>query len=199
MTSLDVSKLPMHVFTKHGLDARAKLLGPMVLGPLMGLFISIVAACGCPHEPGPLATPDEWMQVAADADPFSDRLAQVDCEGGAFGPEDFGGERAFSVDTADCNYITITQPAARSVCAGEQLKVRLWHFELTGPPGEGHIALAVNEGIVWEQSVAIPSDSELLVPRFEVGDIIQGDPLHFHVHNHGANSYSLIEVTVDNE
>lgn len=169
--------------------------------PEIGLLCITVAApaCGCPHDPGPLVDPDAWTLVGANEDPFEDRLSQIDCEAFAYGAEFFGGERAFSVDTGDCNYVTVTQPLLRGVCAGAQVKARLWHFELTGPPGEGHVAMAIDGATVWEERVSIPSDSELLVSRIDAGELAAGTPIHFHVHNHGSNSYSLLEVSVEDE
>lgn len=165
------------------------------------LFIAVCvlsAGCGCPHEPGPLVTSDGWALVEAASDPFGDRLDQVDCNPSAYGAEDLGGEQVFSVDTVDCNYITVVQPAATDVCAGEMLKMRLWHFALSGGD-ESHVAVAIGGMTVWEERIPIPAASKLFVPRFEAPEITAGTPIHFHLHNHGSNSYSFIELSVEDE
>ena len=157
----------------------------------------LAAACGCPSEPGPLVDTESWTLVDAADDPFPDRIAQIECEAMGYGAEDFGGQRAFSVMTDQCNYLTVVQPAQREVCQGDPLVLRLWHFALFGPEGEGHVALAIDGQMVWEERVAIPSDSGLLVPKFDApAPISIGTPIHFHLHNHGANSYSLLEVSL---
>ncbi|MDB4986920.1 MAG: hypothetical protein JWN04_2098 [Myxococcaceae bacterium] len=138
-----------------------------------------------------------WTRLEPVDDPFDDRPQVVDCTWGATMAETLSDERAFGVDTGFCNYLTVTQPTLWRVAAGSSLKVRLWHFELSAPePAEAHTAVLVDGLTVMDEQVAIPGPGALLVrvlraPR----DIPAGAPVHFHLHNHGANSWALVELS----
>ncbi|MEQ8276313.1 MAG: hypothetical protein RKU31_21730 [Deltaproteobacteria bacterium] len=158
--------------------------------------LTVVSACGCPHEPGPLVSYDGWTVVDASDDPFTDRLENVDCPPRTgYGAEFLGGEAVFSVDTQNCNYLTAVQPSALDVCPGEELLLRLWHFALNGS-GESHVAIAVGGSTIWEERIPIPAEAQAFTPRVPAPEISVGTPVHIHVHNHGSNSYSFIEVSV---
>jgi hypothetical protein len=112
-------------------------------------------------------------------------------------PELLGAEPVFSVDTGACTYITARQPALRDVAQGETLVARVWHFALNaGEAAEAHVALRIGDTTVLDQTVPIPSAGGLIAvsetaPRaFEAGT-----PVFFHLHNHGDNSWSLVELS----
>jgi hypothetical protein len=144
-----------------------------------------------------LVLPELWMRLDAGADPFTDRLAMVDCRPDAVVAETLSGERVLGVETAFCNYLTAHQPAQRAVAAGEVLKVRLWHFELSADePAEAHAVLQVDGLSVLDERIPIPSPGGLVVRQLRVERAIaKGAPLYFHLHNHGANSWALVEVS----
>ncbi|HEX6240653.1 MAG TPA: hypothetical protein VFZ61_07165 [Polyangiales bacterium] len=144
-----------------------------------------------------LASPDLWQVLDAAADPFPDRPASVDCGPAGVVAELLSEERVLGVETGFCDYLTATQPALRAVQAGDVLKVRLWHFELAAPePAEAHAVLQVDGLSVLDERIPIPQPGGLIVRQLRVQrDIAQGAPMHFHLHNHGANSWALVEVS----
>ncbi len=97
-----------------------------------------------------------------------------------------------------CNWLTLEQPSLRAIRAGDEVEVRARHSQLTAPvPGTATMGFVIGDEQVLEYSVAIPSDfafpSETwTAPR----DYPAGTPLLFHVDNHGANEYMLIEVNI---
>jgi hypothetical protein len=151
-----------------------------------------------PTEPrGPLVVHDSWEIVSAEEDPFSDRLSDAVCPDDSHMPELLGAEPVFSVDTGGCTYITARQPALRGVAKGETLVARVWHFALdAGESAEAHVALRIGDTTVLDQTVPIPSEggliaaSEVAMNAFEAGT-----PVFFHLHNHGDNSWSLVELS----
>jgi hypothetical protein len=138
-----------------------------------------------------------WTQLAPMDDPFDDRAPDASCARTGVMPETLSEERVFSVDTGLCNYLTVTQPTLSEVAAGETLKVRLWHFELSAPePAEAHAAVVVDGLRILDERVTIPSPGGLLSREMRVPRAIAaGTPVHFHLHNHGINSWSLVEVS----
>ncbi|HTU58672.1 MAG TPA: hypothetical protein VMF89_09565 [Polyangiales bacterium] len=145
----------------------------------------------------PLLLPERWQIVDAGADPFDDRPAVIDCSTAGVVPELLSEERVLGVDTGWCNYLTAFQPTQRAVQPGEVIKVRLWHFELSAPePAEAHAALQIGALRVLDERIAIPQAGGLIVKQVTVEQALPaGSPAHFHLHNHGANSWALVEVS----
>lgn len=149
-------------------------------------------------EASALVDPYAWQRLSADDDPFSDRPDAVECTDAATSAGQLGGELVFDVETGLCNYLTVEQPSQKAVSQGQTLKVRLWHFELTADePAEAHAAVSIDAVPLLDERIAIPQPGELLVrevvaPR----DFEAGVPIHFHLHNHGQNSWALVEVSV---
>jgi hypothetical protein len=141
---------------------------------------------------------DLWRSVASADDPFDDRPEQAKCELSGTMTELLADERVFSVDTGVCNYLTVRQSTLFEIAAGEKINVRLWHFALTAPePAEAHAAVLVDGLHVLDERVAIPGAGGLLTRTLRVERTIpSGAPVHFHLHNHGGNSWSLVEVSV---
>lgn len=145
-----------------------------------------------------LVSSTHWTLTTAEQDPFDDRPPSVQCPAYAATPEVLGAEPAFGVDTGFCSYLTAIQPTRSAVAVGETLKVRLWHFDLSAPePAEAHAALTVDGVVVMDERIAIPAPGGLLVKRVQaLRTIPEGAPVYFHLHNHGANSWALVEVSV---
>jgi hypothetical protein len=145
-----------------------------------------------------LALPERWSLLDATADPFSDRPAVVDCPMAGVTPETLSDERVLGVETGWCNYLTASQPTLRAVAAGEEIKVRLWHFELfASEPAEAHAAVLVDGLAVLDERVPIPGPGGLIVRKVVAARAIPaGATAYFHLHNHGANSWALVEVSV---
>lgn len=145
-----------------------------------------------------LIDPDGWAIVEGEADPFADeRPGDAVCDPSAVTQELFGGEPALEVWTGPCDWVSVAQPLRAGLPAGAAVTLRLWHFELTAPaPGEARLAVAIDGARVWETKIPIPSPSGLVretwtMPRAAA----EGAPVVFHLDNHGANTYALVEIS----
>jgi len=112
-------------------------------------------------------------------------------------PEIVGGRFAFGVETGSCHYFTGVHASLRNVLAGDEIQVLIAHFELTAPsPGEGHAAVLIDGLTVLDERVPIPKPADVIVRRLRVNRAIPaGAPVLFHLHNHGANSWAIVEVS----
>jgi hypothetical protein len=146
--------------------------------------------------PALLISPGAWRAVSADADPFADRPGTVICPADSHGFERVGGGLGYEVDTGACNYLTVAQPILADLQRGDRLTLKLWHYALTAPePASAHVALWLDDAQLWEADIAIPSATALYTPVLEVPhDIPAGTPLLFHLHNHGANHWALVDL-----
>lgn len=144
-----------------------------------------------------LATPDDWVAVTADDDPFDDRPADVQCPPHGSSAED----GRFEVETDVCRYGTFAHPLPVALRPGDTVEATVWHLELWAPErSEGHAALRLGDHLLWERRVPIPGQ-EAIYPIAVTVDfsVAAGTPLYFHVHNHGANSWRLLDVQAHRE
>ncbi len=148
-----------------------------------------------PREPAQLVTADAWVQLEAAADPYADhRPETVECGLGGL----FVEEGELDIDTNLCNYVMIEQPGLAPVRAGDTLTLAMRHFDLTAPePATAHVALLLGETLAWERTLLIPGPAEVIGVDFEAPiDLPEGEPVRFHLHNHGQNTWILTGVTV---
>lgn len=160
----------------------------------------VVSDAPAPREPAALILSDAWTLLGDDADPFvNERPEERICQPEGYHPEDLAGEAVFSIETGLCNYISVAQPLRADIRTGDVVTGRLWHFELNAPEDSEAVArFATLDGeLLWEVVVPIPSDSALLLPQWTATrDLDAGTPIVFHLRNHGANSWSLIDLLV---
>jgi hypothetical protein len=147
---------------------------------------------------------DEWQIVPDADDPYLDERPETvtcDADNGygaeAFQPGDPPDSSLF-VSTVYCDYLTVEQPTLVPIVAGDTVVLRLWQSALLIPQGATvHIAVRVGDEIAWEDTVPIPIDSAMLKEEWQVvTDVPTGTPVQFHLHNHGSNEYSLLELSV---
>lgn len=141
---------------------------------------------------------DAFAPAFGAEDPFAARRpADAVCTPDGYRSEDFGGEPSFELFTGFCDYLSAAQPLPVALPAGATLQIRLWHFELTSTtPAEAFVAVALGGAEVWSTTIAIPSASGLVLEEWVLGEAVPaGAPLVFHVDNHGANSYALLEIS----
>lgn len=148
----------------------------------------------------PVVSAYAWQLVDAAADPFGDmRPSDSECDPAGLAVEDGAGGPEFEIDTGVCNYASVGQPALTAGIAGETLRVRIWHDDLTSLDGEaaGYVGIQIGDTIVYEADVPIPAEAGLLsadlalLSAFEVGtDVV------VHIHNHGENTWSVVELSV---
>ncbi len=174
---------------------------------IFGYFFTMA---GCldpePLQCRPLA-PDEravlvdhglWRLASAEEDPWqSERPADIECDASGRKAEDFGGQLSLGIDTGLCSYTTMVQETLEATCAGDELFVWIWHFGLTGPEGSSaHLGVQVGDELVYTQTLPIPNTSGLVAEGFKLTkDHPSGTEIYFHVRNHGANTYQLLELS----
>ena len=148
-------------------------------------------------EPTPVALLDPFAlrPVEAMDDPLADhRPDDVDCPTAAWGAEGGG----FEVQTGVCAYGAFDQSLPVEVEAGDLVEISVWHDTLdASEPADGHVAVLLDDRILWEASVAIPAPSAAL----DAAVILDFTPspdarLGLHLHNHGYNSWRFVEVVV---
>jgi hypothetical protein len=148
---------------------------------------------------GPLVDHEKWVVLQGSDDPFvSERPENPTCDAAYAKYEMFSNEPSFGVDTQNCDYISVGQPSLLPVVAGDKLQLRIWHFQLTAPEAaEAHIAVTLAGTSLLDKRYPIPSGSFLDRPEVQAAaDADQGSPIVFHVHNHGDNSFSFIEMSI---
>ena len=135
-----------------------------------------------------------WSPLCPDQDPLAEhRPRQDDCPAASWREE----QGALEVETGHCQYFSAAQPLPTPLYEGEALRVVLWHGDLvSADEGQGHVALLLDEQVLWETTVPIPSkaqvyDVELVVARAWPVDTT----LTFHLHNHGFNAWKLLSLS----
>lgn len=137
---------------------------------------------------------DAFTLVESSADPFSDRPADDTCTLG-FGIED----ALFEVDAELCLYGAFSAPSLADIREGDLIEAVIVHDALySEEPGvESHLGVAIGDEVGWETSIPIPADPGFLRPTWAAtADAPAGTPIHFHLHNHGVNTYRLVAITV---
>jgi hypothetical protein len=144
-------------------------------------------------EGGPLVAAEAWRLLLGADDPWEPmRPADMPpCEVRGVKVE----AGTFEVDTALCDWATFGQASAEALAAGDGLEVVFWY----GPSaarGEAVAALAWGDEVVWEAHVALPTAGGFLIERVPVDSPHErGTEVRFHIHNHGANTWTLGAVS----
>ncbi len=160
---------------------------------------SDTADAGGAREWRPVIDHEAWQAVGAADDPFADhRPPEDELECGLAGWLIESG--TLEVDTNQCNYVTLTQPALVDMTPDTPMRLELRYFDLIAPaPATAHVALQVGDAIVWERELTIPGPAMVLQEdELTAGvDAPAGTPVYFHLHNHGQNTYTLDEVEAE--
>ena len=139
---------------------------------------------------------NDWvMQSAAEDSNSGHRPAEVICPDNSWGNED----GALEVETGYCNYLSLSQPAKVAVAKGDSLHLVLWHADLAfETPAQAHVAITVDGHNVWEADVDIPLAAEIYDLRIPIDfDAPAGSKVEYHVHNHGYNTWTLLQLEVE--
>jgi hypothetical protein len=141
----------------------------------------------------PLVFAHAWTETAAADDPLVDHRSEPTiCPHSAWG-EELG---VFEVSTGRCNYLSVEQPLLEPIAVGDPLRIQLWWQGLIAPePAIGHLALLIDGELIWELEVEIPglADARSIVFASPIA-ADRGASVIFHLHNHGANSWTLAEL-----
>ena len=142
----------------------------------------------------PLIDLGAFGMTSASDDPFEDRPSDIACEFG-FGLED----GFFEFESDLCRYGAFSQPALAPIRVGDTVDFLLLHENLVSsePGSQAHVAIAFGEDIVYEARIDIPAEANFLDEQWvSTLDVPAGTPVHFHLHNHGINTYRLAELVV---
>ena len=123
-----------------------------------------------------------------------ERPDPVDCPLATWGPE-WG---RLEIQTGACNYLFLRQPSLAPIDRGDALEVVVFHDALdAAEPAQGHVALLIEDEVVWEQTVDIPAEAEVLQEQIPIDESWpEGAAIGLHLHNHGYNAWTLAELTV---
>ncbi|MEE9383783.1 MAG: hypothetical protein V3V08_10250 [Nannocystaceae bacterium] len=146
-------------------------------------------------EPTSLVDHAAWALVAVEDDPLAGHRPEiVVCGPDGIILHDTG---TFDIYTGECNYYAATQPSRVAIAEGDRVEVGFWHGDLfADDPGFAHVALLLGDTVVWEVAPEIPAASQVALGVWEATfDWPQGAPMTYHVHNHGPNTYVLVDVT----
>ena len=144
----------------------------------------------------PLVAVDAWAEQDAAADSLAaHRPAQVNCPANSWYEED----GALEVETGYCNYLSLAQPSRAAIERGDTLHLVLWHADLAfEEPASAHVAVSIGGKLLWQAEVAIPARANIYDLRIPVDfDAPAGSAVEFHLHNHGYNTWTLLELEVE--
>jgi hypothetical protein len=144
----------------------------------------------------PLVAFDAWTEVSRDEDPFiTDVAAAPACASPGFHAE--ADQAWLELDTGLCNWMTVTANARAAVAEGEMLQVKLSHFDLNAPePTEAQATLTFGVCDAWSKTIVIPSPAAVYADEVASPCPLRaGNPVLFHLHNHGQNTYQLQAVS----
>lgn len=137
-----------------------------------------------------LAKATGWQMQSAAQDPLPDhRPADLHCGLSAYFVE---GEY-LEVDTMACPYVSVQQGSLQKIQKGDAVEVEIFHYDLTAPePAQGHVAVLFGDELQWERYVDIPQAANVIDDCFVASrDLEVGEPIVFHIHNHGQNTWAL--------
>ena len=173
----------------------------------MVYLLTVVGGLACaPSDPGnedrALSSPDLWTITDALIPGVPTPAEDSFCSAEGYKAEQLGSAYVFSVLTVFCNHLSVTQPTLTKIKTGETLRMKLWHSQLTAPvDSTAHVFIGLGDLPLWEETYPIPTLEGSLTTSYwnAPHDIPAGTPLFFHVRNHGANEYSLVEISVVEE
>jgi hypothetical protein len=143
-------------------------------------------------EPVRVAEAAAWMPAVAGSDPRPEhRPPDASCDAG-FALE-YG---TFEVDTGLCTYGVFEQGSMHDLPAGTEVRVTVVHDLLYAPePAMAHVLIVIGDTAVFEAEVEVPGPYGLLEEIWVADrDIPVGTPVRLHLHNHGVNSWRVLDV-----
>jgi hypothetical protein len=138
----------------------------------------------------PLIDQSEWRDYPAELDPLAVHQPDpIRCTIAGW----FVERGALEVVTQHCNYALLEHPAQHAVPAGSTVQLELVHFDLDArEPATAHVALFFGDALQWEREIPIPSPAYVYHETFQATRALEaGEPVRFHLHNHGQNTWLL--------
>jgi hypothetical protein len=143
-----------------------------------------------------------WATTELQQDPFNKYWSDhVRCGEDEHGLELLADIWAYSIQTGNCNWLTLEQPTLSTIQKGDIIRAEIWHFFLSAlEPASARVALATKDGILAEAMELIPQPAHLMELEFRaVTSIEKNTPIDFHISNHGANSWHLLNIQINPE
>lgn len=164
---------------------------------MRGLVVFCVACTGGDSaRPAPVEAQildlTDYTLLDADADPLADhRPEAVDC-----GPRGLRIEsEQLEINTERCTYAAVQFEALQDVPQGTPIRATVFHTGLWAPePATAHVAWLLGGDVVWEATPPIPEDTAFYLWEGLLPVALEtGDPVLFHLHNHGINDWTASE------
>ena len=178
--------------------------------PLRARFIILIAvvAAGCSAATEPIPADGStrsvidntlWVVTGAGNDPFLAGSESVEaCPPSAHAVDPEMSTTWYSVETRTCNYLSLEQKLSAPIVAGAQVRLRMFHFVLVD--GTGYrlgVAMGDPGEIVAEVEIEGPSQSAPIVTEWTATrDYQVGERVVWNVHNDGANTWSIVDITI---
>ncbi len=137
-----------------------------------------------------LVRAEDWARLAKRLDSFPDhRPDEIECDSDGWHPE----AGVLEVETNNCNYASLVQSSRASVVSGDTVDLLVYHSALSAlEPAEAHVAVLLDGETLWEETIPIPSASEIYdISIVPTRDVPAGSPVVLHLHNHGGNAWKL--------
>ena len=139
---------------------------------------------------------DAWVyQDAAEDSLAAHRPEDANCPDNSWYNED----GALEVETGYCNYLSLAQGSLADIAAGDRVHLVLWHGNLAfEEPALAHVAVSIAGETIWESEVEIPAGADIFDKRITVPfDAPTGSKVEYHLHNHGFNTWTLLQLEVE--
>jgi hypothetical protein len=151
----------------------------------------MLSACAPREGSFVLTDPSAWRATAVD--PFPEHA-----EGRVACADHWLEDGIVEVDTGDCPYLLIAQPAQVEGLVGDTLSGGvLWDTLYADTAAEAHIALSVDGVPLWEDHVPVPSSAGWARLELTLSEpILPGAQIAWHLHNHGLNRWNLLNLTL---
>lgn len=138
-----------------------------------------------------------WVLESSVTDPYPLREGGVRCDDSAVVVEEIDQGLWLDIVTDSCDHASLQQTTLDELGPGDVLLVWIWHYAMEHEGGEFHAQVSIGAPgqVAWETQLPVPAVSGLIYDEVVVSDgWPAGSPIWFHLSNHGANTWSLIEV-----
>lgn len=133
-----------------------------------------------------------WEKVERSEDPYKELAPPGPCNDVAYKLED----GVIEVETGICSFVTVRQPLKHALKKGDTLQLIYWHLQLTAASSAyGFFSLTLGTQRIHVNKIPIPSAPQVYEVNVPIKQsFAKGTPLYFHIHNHGSNTWKLLDL-----
>lgn len=168
---------------------------------MRALFLIMTAmaiACAEPRdregaESASLVSVNGWTILEPDDDPWAlHRGADVVCSEEGVIIEN----GVLEIGTGRCPYFSAQQGTLLPLDGDDWVAITIYHDDLyANPPGLGHVALRLDEELLWETTISIPGRARVFTEHIKLSRAYsQNTRVDFHLRNHGLNHWRLMGI-----